>query len=127
MDFPRWRLHNVANRAERGRRWGCPGRQQQANRRIADMVFPIGDDNSDMRTVPAVNYVLIALNVLVFVVFQGLGTNDTFTYKYATVPKEIATGKDIVTNDRVIEDPISGRTFQRPGYSRPRARFTSRC
>ena len=115
MDFPRWRLHNDAIRAKRGRRLGCPGRQRQTNRRIADMVFPIGDDNSDLRTVPAVNYVLIALNVLVFVVFQGLGANDTFTYKYATVPKEIATGKDIVTNDRVIEDPISGRTFQAPG------------
>jgi membrane associated rhomboid family serine protease len=79
------------------------------------MVFPIGDDNSDMRSTPVVNYVLIALNVLVFVVFQGMGENETFTYKYSTVPKEIATGKDVVTNDRVIEDPASGRTFQVPG------------
>ena len=30
-------------------------------------MMPIGDDNSDMRMVPGVNYVLIGLNVLVFV------------------------------------------------------------
>jgi hypothetical protein len=33
------------------------------------MVFPISDDNSDRRTAPFVNKVLIGLNVLVIVVF----------------------------------------------------------
>jgi hypothetical protein len=49
------------------------------------MVFPIGDDNSGRTTTPVVNYVLIAANVLVFVLFQGLGSNDRFTYAWATV------------------------------------------
>ena len=40
------------------------------------MVFPLYDDNADRTTTPFVNYVLIALNILVFVFFQGLGTND---------------------------------------------------
>jgi membrane associated rhomboid family serine protease len=59
------------------------------------MIFPIGDDNSDRTTVPIVNYILIAINVLVFVFFQGLGTNDQFTYAFSTVPQEIRTGEDI--------------------------------
>ena len=60
---------------------------------------------------PVVNYVLIALNVLVFVVFQGMGANDKFTYKLSTVPAEIKTGKDIVTEDRVVVDPVSGQKY----------------
>ncbi len=59
------------------------------------MIFPIGDDNSDRTTTPIVNYLLIAINVLVFVVLQGGGTNDKFTYAYSTVPQEIKTGEDI--------------------------------
>ena len=78
------------------------------------MVFPISDDNSDMRTVPVVNYLLIGLNIFVFVVFQGMGTNDKLTYKLATVPAEIRTGKDIVTEDRVVIDPVSGQKFVAP-------------
>ncbi len=79
------------------------------------MVFPIGDDNSDMRIVPLVNYVLIALNVLVFVLFQGMGTNDRFTYSFSTVPAEIRTGKDVVSSDHVVVDPASGQEFTAPG------------
>jgi membrane associated rhomboid family serine protease len=71
------------------------------------MIFPIGDDNSDRLTAPFVNYVLLALNVIVFVFFQGLGQNDRFTYAYATVPQEIVTGVDIA-RPVVVNDPISG-------------------
>src|SRR5678809_1796049 len=42
-----------------------------------------------------VNYILIAINILVFVFFQGLGSNDRFTYAFSTVPEEIRTGQDI--------------------------------
>jgi len=59
------------------------------------MIFPIGDDNSDRTTVPVVNYILIAINVLVFVFLQSLGTNEQFTYAFSTVPEEIRTGVDI--------------------------------
>jgi rhomboid family protein len=62
------------------------------------MIFPIGDDNSDRTTTPLVNYILIAINVLVFVFAQGLGTNDQFTYAFSTVPEEIRTGEDIARN-----------------------------
>jgi len=77
------------------------------------MIFPIGDDNSDRTTTPLVNYALIAVNILVFVLLQGLGGNDAFTYAFSTVPAEIATGQDIVTPDRAIR--TASGTFALPG------------
>jgi len=79
------------------------------------MLFPIGDDNSDRRTTPVVNYLLIAANILVFVFLQGMGANARFTYAYSTVPVEILTGNDMVTRDRVVTDPVSGDNFTVPG------------
>ena len=71
------------------------------------MIFPIGDDNSDRVTTPYVNYLFLALNILVFVLFQGLGSNEQFTYAWATVPQEIVTGADIA-RPVVVNDPLSG-------------------
>ena len=79
------------------------------------MIFPIGDDNTDRTSTPIVNYVLIAANILVFVFLQGMGSNDSFTYAFSTVPQEIVTGDDLVTADRVLQDPASGDTFRAPG------------
>ena len=59
-------------------------------------MFPIADDNSEVRIIPYVTYGIIALNVLVFALLQGFGSNDTFTYAFSLVPKEITTGQDIV-------------------------------
>jgi len=58
-------------------------------------MFPIGDDNTEIRIIPYVNYAIIALNVIVFVLFQGLGNNDGFTYAMSLVPREITTGTDL--------------------------------
>jgi membrane associated rhomboid family serine protease len=58
-------------------------------------MLPIGDDDSDRRFAPLINYALIAINVLVFVFLQGMGGNEKFTYAFSTVPAEILTGKDI--------------------------------
>ena len=82
------------------------------------MVFPIGDDNSGRQTTPVVNYLLVAANVLVFVFFQGLGSNDRFTYAWSTVPGEIVTGRDITTRDRVVEVEPTGQRVQIPGLQR---------
>jgi membrane associated rhomboid family serine protease len=79
------------------------------------MIFPIGDDNTDRTATPVVTYMLIAINVLVFVFLQGLGANDRFTYAFSTVPAEILTGTDIVTPDRMITDPLSGDSVRAPG------------
>ena len=79
------------------------------------MVFPLYDDNTGRATTPFVNYALIALNILVFVVFQGIGTNEQFTYAFSTVPLEIITGQDIVTPDRVAVHPATGQRLLIPG------------
>lgn len=78
-------------------------------------MIPISDDNRDRAITPYVNYVLIALNVFVFIFLQGMGSNGRFTYTFATVPQEILSGEDIVTEDRTLQDPISGDTFTIPG------------
>jgi membrane associated rhomboid family serine protease len=70
-------------------------------------MMPIGDDNSDRTITPIVNYLLIAINVAVFVFLQGLGSNERFTYAFSTVPAEIATGRDVAT-PVTIKDPVSG-------------------
>ena len=59
------------------------------------MVFPLRDDNTGRLTTPVVTYALIAMNVLVFVFLQGLGSNERFTYAFSVVPQEIRTGDDI--------------------------------
>ena len=64
------------------------------------MVLPLGDDDSERTHFSVVNLALIALNIFVFVVFQGAGSNAAFTSAYATVPAEIVSGDDIVANDR---------------------------
>ncbi len=79
------------------------------------MIFPIADDNTDRTTTPIVNYLLIAINILVFVFLQQLGSNDRFTYAFSTVPQEIVSGKDIATGDRVIQHPYTGQEFLVPG------------
>lgn len=67
------------------------------------MVFPLYDDNTDRTTTPFVNYAIIAVNILVFVFLQRLGSDSGFTYAWSTVPLEIMTGRDIVTPARVVE------------------------
>ena len=79
------------------------------------MIFPIGDDNTDRTTMPVVNYLLIAINILVFVFLQGMGANERFTYAFSTVPQEIVTGRDIATPDRILEHPVTGQQVSVPG------------
>ena len=81
-------------------------------------MFPVGDDDSDIRIFPIINYILIAINILVFVVYQGLGSNLDFTYSYATVPAEIVSGRDIITNPVWVDDPITGQQVQIPGLGK---------
>src|SRR6266545_1195725 len=79
------------------------------------MLFPIADENADRRTTPVVNYLLILVNVLVFVFLQGLGTNEKFTYAFSTVPGEIISGRDIATRDRIMVQPFTGQRVEMPG------------
>ena len=55
-------------------------------------MFPIGDDNSQERTVPVVTYALIALNVLFFLV--ELSGGDQFIDDWAFVPARFSAHPD---------------------------------
>ncbi|MFM8952414.1 MAG: rhomboid family intramembrane serine protease [Planctomycetaceae bacterium] len=78
------------------------------------MVFPVGDDNSDRRTFPFVTIALLIANVFVFVVLQGMGSNDAFTMAYVQVPAEIISGRDIVTEPSVRTMHTPQGDFQVP-------------
>ena len=82
------------------------------------MVFPLYDDNTDRLTTPFVNYAFIAANIFVFVVLQQLGSDTQFTYAFSTVPQEIVTGTDVVTQSRILEHPVTGQAVEIPGLGR---------
>ena len=74
------------------------------------MVFPVADDNSDRRIFPIVTVALLAANIFVFVVLQGMGANEKFTMAYVQVPAEILSGRDVVTEPSVREVAVQGQT-----------------
>ena len=78
-------------------------------------MIPIGDDNRGRTITPYVNYILIALNLIVFIIFQGAGNNLNFTYAFATVPQEIITGQDLVTENQIYQETTTGQQFIIPG------------
>ena len=78
------------------------------------MVFPVGDDNSDRRSFPFVTIALLAANIFVFVVLQGMGANEKFTMAYVQVPAEIISGKDIVTEPSIRDINIQGQVIEVP-------------
>jgi membrane associated rhomboid family serine protease len=53
-----------------------------------DGMFPIGDDNSQERSVPVVTYALVALNVAVFLL--ELSSGDQFIERWAFIPARFA-------------------------------------
>ena len=57
------------------------------------MLMPLGDDNQGRIITPYVTYILIAVNIAVFFLFQS---DPRFTYGYSVVPAEITGGKDLV-------------------------------
>ncbi len=81
-------------------------------------MFPIGDDNSDRTITPFINYALIGINILVFAALQQIGSNDSFTYAFSLVPKEITSGVDLsgLINIQNADGAILGRVQH---YSTP--------
>ena len=61
-------------------------------------MMPLGDDDSARRTLPVITYALIAINVLVFIVFELPNPNlDAFINQWGTVPAEIMAGRGLLT------------------------------
>jgi membrane associated rhomboid family serine protease len=82
------------------------------------MFIPLGDDNSDRRIRPFINFAMIGINFLVFFFLQGMGNNLPFTYSLSTVPQEILTGSDVVTDESIVRDPNSGQHYRIPGLGK---------
>ncbi len=59
------------------------------------VVLPLGDDDSDVRILPAVTYGLILVNVVVFLFELTQGNVEGFFMKWSVVPLEYGLGTDI--------------------------------
>jgi len=79
------------------------------------MFLPIGDERGQRLLTPYVNYALLFANIAVFVLLQKMGSDLKFTYAFATVPLEIASGQDLITAGKIVEDPITGDLLRIPG------------
>jgi membrane associated rhomboid family serine protease len=79
------------------------------------MFIPLADDNSDRTIRPYVTYAIIVLNVLVWILLQGMNGNSVFTWSYSTVPAEIINGHDIISQPRLHMDEATGQEFMIPG------------
>lgn len=78
------------------------------------MLFPISDDDRDILHPMYVTYVLLAINILVFL-YQL--SDPAFTYAYSVIPKEITTGVDI-TEPIVVQGP-DGQDIEIPHQPGP--------
>ena len=91
---PRFRSPGQAGFGRAGQQHGLPRRGDYDSRRLVTppaesrAMFPIGDDNSQRRTLPVVTYVLIGLNVLMFLL--ELSAGDDFIQRWAFIPAAFA-------------------------------------
>jgi membrane associated rhomboid family serine protease len=60
-------------------------------------VIPIGDDNTSRRSFPYVNYGLIAVNVVVFLVELGQPDPQAYIERWGAVPASISAGHSLET------------------------------
>ncbi|HXM57564.1 MAG TPA: rhomboid family intramembrane serine protease [Candidatus Dormibacteraeota bacterium] len=60
-------------------------------------MIPIGDDNTYRRTLPVVNYALIAINVAVFLVELSQPDPQAYIVQWGAVPARLTAGHDLVT------------------------------
>lgn len=83
------------------------------------MLLPIGDDNQNRRTTPYVVYIILVINIVMFVFFQQAvmtPEGQHFTNGYAVVPYEITNGIDL-TEPMIVRpsgSDIGSRSGQRP-------------
>ncbi len=79
------------------------------------MLFPIGDDDRKLSGPAVVSLLLIAANVAVFFLLQQSGANESFTYGWSVIPREITTGVDIVNPQSISVDGQDVNIPQAPG------------
>ena len=79
------------------------------------MVMPLGDDDLDRRIVPVVTYVLIAINVIVWL-FE-LSGGERFINGFSAIPFEITHNTDLVGTQTI---DIGGQSIAIPQYPGPK-------
>ena len=65
------------------------------------MLFPISDDDRDLKGFAPVTIGLILINLAVFFLLQETGENQMFTYGWSVIPYEIVNGIDLVAPEAV--------------------------
>ena len=75
------------------------------------MLIPIGDDDRALTGPAFVTLAILALNVAVFFVAQGGGSDLAFTYGWSVIPQEITEGVDL-TQPQAVE--VRGRSMEIP-------------
>ena len=79
------------------------------------MVMPLGDDNLDRHRTPYVTYVLIAINIGVWLL--ELSGGERFVNGYSTIPFEITHNTDLVESQSV---DVGGQSISIPMYPGPK-------
>ena len=78
-------------------------------------MFPIGDENLPGRGQAWVTLGLIAINVAVFVLLQGASGDNTFTFGWSAIAREITTGVDLTQAVPVVIGGTEYTIPQAPG------------
>ena len=78
-------------------------------------MFPIGDENLPGRGLAWITLSLIAANVAVFVLLQGGSGDNTFTYGWSSIAREITTGVDLTQAQPVVIGGTEYAIPQAPG------------
>jgi membrane associated rhomboid family serine protease len=74
-------------------------------------MFPIGDENLPGRGLAWITLSLIAANIAVFVLLQGATGDNSFTYGWSSIAREITTGVDLTQSVPVV---IAGSEYSIP-------------
>ncbi|MEM6647334.1 MAG: rhomboid family intramembrane serine protease, partial [Bacteroidota bacterium] len=79
------------------------------------MLLPISDDDRALTRRAYVTPTLVILNILVFVVLQGLGSNIEFSNGYSAVAYELSTGQDLTVPQTMLYEGEQVEIYHAPG------------
>lgn len=79
------------------------------------MLFPIGDEDRQHARTAYVTVGLILINLFVFFVLQGAGSNDAFIYGWSVIPQELMANVDLTQPQQVAVGNRQVEVPQAPG------------
>ena len=79
------------------------------------MLFPISDDDRDLKGFAPITIALILANLAVFFLLQGAGENEMFTYGWSVIPYELSNGIDLVAPEAITINGQQEYIPQAPG------------